>query len=214
MSQKFWENRWELKDTPWDKEKLSAPSLMKLLNTKQYPNFSVPEEGYFLVPGCGSGNDVINIFKAGPKRHSIGLDFSSIAIDQALEKVKNSDIDASNNLGKIDFCSGDFFKFNYFDKTFDFVYDYTFFCALEPSLRTEWGKKMAELISDGGLLVTLMFPIMEFSEDGPPYPVSLEAYQQVLVENFELVLHEKVVESFPGRQDRENLAVWKRKNRS
>lgn len=64
--------------------------------------------------------------------------------------------------------------------SFDFIYDYTFFCALHPSLHTEWAKQMFDLLSPNGQLCTLIYPIMS-REGGPPYEVSMELYQTLLL---------------------------------
>lgn len=80
---------------------------------------------------------------------------------------------------------------------FDFIFDYTFFCALPPSLRSAWGARTAELLTpDTGRLLTIIFPILESSslecdddsilnaktsaQEGPPYPVTVQAYRDVL----------------------------------
>jgi hypothetical protein len=53
---------------------------------------------------------------------------------------------------------GDFFSAD-LGGQFDFTFDYTFFCALPPSLREKWGRRHAELLKPGGKLLTLAFPI-------------------------------------------------------
>ncbi len=77
-------------------------------------------------------------------------------------------------------------------------------------MRPRWGQKMQELTKKGGYLVTLMYPLYPV-EGGPPFQVSLEAYQNVLSPAFRLL-----VEPFEGpvtlerRKGREKLAVWLR----
>jgi hypothetical protein len=60
------------------------------------------------------------------------------------------------------------------DQKFDFIYDYTFLCALDLELRDQWAQKMADLVRPGGELMTLIFPISETKEGGPPFKVSLK----------------------------------------
>ena len=77
-------------------------------------------------------------------------------------------------------------------KGYDFIFDYTFFCAMPPSKREAWAKKTASLLKPGGQVWTLVFPIPKADEEvnwntGPPYPItvsvlkmgSMEAYFQV-----------------------------------
>lgn len=44
----------------------------------------------------------------------------------------------------------DFFSFDIPEGGFQVAYDYTFLCALPPSLREPWGRRYAELIAPGG----------------------------------------------------------------
>lgn len=67
---------------------------------------------------------------------------------------------------------------------FDFIFDYTFFCALHPSMRSSWAKQMANLLTPGtGRLLTIIFPVLPATADrldGPPFPVTVEDYRAVL----------------------------------
>lgn len=82
-----------------------------------------------------------------------------------------------------------------------------------------WGKKYAELVASGSLLVTIMYPWSSVPlpqdtniMDGPPYDVTLEAYRAVLDASFEIVYGPHLITNgTPRRADREYLAVWRRK---
>jgi hypothetical protein len=69
---------------------------------------------------------------------------------------------------------------------FDFIFDYTFFCALPPSMRAAWGERVAALLTPGtGRLLTIIFPCIPSSAStdilvGPPYPVTFDDYKAVL----------------------------------
>jgi Thiopurine S-methyltransferase (TPMT) len=68
---------------------------------------------------------------------------------------------------------------------FDFIFDYTFFCALPPLLRADWGSRMASLLRpDTGRLLTIMFPVDTDAniaqKTGPPYSVTIDAYREAL----------------------------------
>ena len=71
-------------------------------------------------------------------------------------------------------------KPNLNEEKFDFVYDYTFLCALDPSIRTNWAAQMSNIIKPKGELLTLIYPIRS-TEGGPPFSVSLELYKELLI---------------------------------
>jgi methyl halide transferase len=77
------------------------------------------------------------------------------------------------------------------NSTFDLIFDYTFFCAIPPKRRPEWGRQMSQILSkkepcngnQSGELLTLMFPyVAEPRSDspGPPYLVSYQDYLDAL----------------------------------
>ena len=50
----------------------------------------------------------------------------------------------------VEVFEGDFFKFDA-RGGFDFIFDYTFFCALPMTMRPEWGARTAKLLKPGRL---------------------------------------------------------------
>ena len=97
-----------------------------------------------------------------------------------------------------------FFDVPYFEE-FDFAYDYTFLCALDPSVRTEWAQQMHKVLKPEGILLTLIFPINPDRPitQGPPFRVSLKDVEELLTndnkfEKIELHLLEKEL-CHPGR---------------
>ncbi|KAJ0036081.1 hypothetical protein Pint_25486 [Pistacia integerrima] len=62
---------------------------------------------------------------------------------------------------------------------FDLIFDYTFFCAIEPEMRSAWAQKISDFLKPDGELITLMFPISDHV-GGPPYKVSVSDYEEVL----------------------------------
>lgn len=96
--------------------------------------------------------------------------------------------------------------------SFDFGYDYTFFCALHPSMRAEWAAAWRRNLKPGAHLATMMFPIEEEGRQGPPWPVSVEAYTKALEpEGFTCVMQEQVEAleaTVENRASKEVFAVW------
>jgi hypothetical protein len=50
----------------------------------------------------------------------------------------------------------------------------SFFCALAPTLRAQWGSRMADIIPSGGVLVCLIYPL-DNHNGGPPFSVTVDA---------------------------------------
>lgn len=77
--------------------------------------------------------------------------------------------------------AGDFFVWRTEQPWVDFGFDFTFFCALHPTMRQDWARTWGKLIKTGGYLVTLEFPVRPDDKSGPPWPVSHQIYADLLV---------------------------------
>lgn len=194
-----WEKSWREGVTPWDLGQ-PTPILLHLLQTGSLP------KGRALVPGCGSGHDVIAI--ASPDRYVVGLDISESAIEIAT-KLSSS----SSNANYHTFLKTDFFTWQP-TGLFDLVFDYTFFCAIEPDMRSAWASRIQDLLKPNGELITLMFPISDHV-GGPPYKVSVADYEEVLHSvgfRATSILDNEL--AIGPRQGREKLGRWKRSTQS
>ncbi|XP_028100614.1 probable thiol methyltransferase 2 isoform X3 [Camellia sinensis] len=76
------------------------------------------------------------------------------------------------------FLKEDFFTWRP-TELFDLIFDYTFFCAIEPDMRSAWASQMRDLLKPDGELITLMFPVSDHV-GGPPYKVSVADYEEFL----------------------------------
>ncbi|XP_016471122.1 putative thiol methyltransferase 2 isoform X2 [Nicotiana tabacum] len=107
------------------------------------------------------------------------------------------------------FLEADFFTWRP-THLFDLIFDYTFFCAIEPEMRAQWASRIRDLLKPDGELITLIFPISDH-EGGPPYKVSVSDYEEVLHPLG--IRAESIVENnlaIPPRRGREKLGRWKR----
>ena len=87
----------------------------------------------------------------------------------------------------------------------------SFFIAIPPALRADWGKQMNKLVKPGGYLITLGFmALAEYREDGPPYFLKPDHYTEFLGAGFEKVLDKVPELSCPKHAGKERLLVWKR----
>ncbi|KAI9670494.1 MAG: hypothetical protein M1817_004361 [Caeruleum heppii] len=144
-----------------------------------------------LVPGCGRGYDVLLLASFGYDAY--GLEISQSAVDKCREFAREhaQDYPARDKevgLGNVTFVTGDYFKDDWFrdirgQPCFELLYDYTFLCALSPSLRPAWAARASALLSHGApsVLVCLEFPLTKPpATRGPPYGLSEQVYVQHL----------------------------------
>lgn len=192
-----WEKAWEEGRTPWDAGS-SPPILEELVRRGDLP------EGRALVPGAGSGYDVLTL--AAEARRVVGLELSGIAIGRFDSLRERAGVPPE----WARLVRRDFFEFEP-DEPFDLVWDYTFLCAIDPSRRWEWVERMDALLAPDGELVTLIFPVREGDpESGPPYPMSPGLVRDLLEPRFTAVHLEPVQNSHPARLGREWLGRWRR----
>ncbi|KAF2604291.1 hypothetical protein F2Q70_00024566 [Brassica cretica] len=137
-----WEKCWEDGVTPWDQGR-ATPLILHLLDSSSLPL------GRTLVPGCGGGHDVVAM--ANPERFVVGLDISEKALKKASETYGSAP-----NAKYFAFMKEDFFTWRP-DELFDLIFDYVFFCAIEPEMRPAWAKSMYEVLKPEGELITLMY---------------------------------------------------------
>jgi SAM-dependent methyltransferase len=68
---------------------------------------------------------------------------------------------------------------------YDLIVEQTFFCALDPSRRSDYVQQTARLLRPGGKLVGLLFD-RDFG-GGPPFGGHAEEYRRLLEKKFELI---------------------------
>lgn len=203
-----WDSLWKEDITPWD---LGSPTEALITEIKSKQQLSLTKSlipgcgsGYDLY----SLARLIDGTKTKAREHSIiGLEISLESIKRAKQVLSEKFEQSGTTETKIYLMQGDFFSppstwnLEYsnaeaatsaenLDKShqqFDFIFDYLFFCALPPEIRGGWGRQMSQLLRPDGNLLTLMFPYSTTERTilprGPPYPVSLQDYQEALSEN-------------------------------
>lgn len=199
-----WREAWSRDDTPWDAGE-SAPELQRLLSAGELP------EGRVLVPGCGSGYDVLELARHG--REAVGLDVAPGA-ERRFRALRRR-TETSSQLAR--FVVDDFFDYSP-EQPFDALWDYTFLCAIEPDRREEWVDRVAELLRPGGMLAILLFPVVPpgiapVSEevDGPPYPLEPDRVWSRLESDFHLLELRPTRRSHEPRAGKEWIGRWRRR---
>jgi len=196
-----WDKAWQAKVTPWDAGKIQPP----LKEVVEDSGLDLPRSGRALVPGCGGGYDAVYLAS------TLGLETLGVDIAETAVETANRYLATTAPSASVTFKLLNFFSFKVpDDEKFDLVYDYTFFVAIPPSLRNEWGRQMTSLIKPGGYLITLVYPIDPPIESGPPYFLRPEHYVEPLGNAFEKVLDKDPIISSPTHVGRERIVVWRR----
>lgn len=183
-----WEKAWQMNLTPWDLKGTTCPALVEGVQQGKI----IAKDMRALIPGCGTGYECLYLKEAGFKQVT-GLDLSQTAVDFAKKHA------TEKGITNVDYEVADFFTYK--QETFDFVFDYLFFAALDPPMRQQWADSVARLVKPkSGVLATLIFPVFQANDDaskGPPYPVKVEDYEAVLLRHkFKLMEVNKVSEAF------------------
>lgn len=95
--------------------------------------------------------------------------------------------------------NNDFFKITL---KFDLIIEQTFFCALNPNLRTTYVSKMKSLLEKDGKLVGLLFDAKLF-KNRPPFGGSKKEYLTYFEPYFVVKVFDKCHNSIKSRMQRE-----------
>jgi SAM-dependent methyltransferase len=192
MSNTDWEARYQSQDMPWEKGEAS-PGLVDFLAA--HPEL---KRGTVLVPGCGTGHDARAWAKAGFT--VIGMDLAPSAVRLSQEKTRDAGLDAN-------FILGDFLGDEPFER-FDWVFEHTLFCAIDPSQRDDYVKALLRWLKPGGHYLAVNYFIAD--KDGPPFGTTREEQWQRFSPHLDL-LKEWTPRSYPNRTGLERMFWWQQR---
>jgi len=190
LNKDFWENRYKTNETGWDVGTITTP-LKEYIDQIENKNLKI------LIPGAGNGYEFDYLISKGFKNVYV-VDIAK----QPLENLASRNPDFKNN-----FIQADFFEF---DDQFDLILEQTFFCALEPSLRSKYVEKMHSLLTEKGKIFGLLFDF-ELTEVGPPFGGSKEEYINLFQDKFKLKVLERAYNSIKPRDGRELFFIFEKK---
>lgn len=188
-----WEKRYQAGDTPWEKG-AASPGLVEFLSKH-------PLLGRVAVVGCGFGHDVRAISSGGAEVVGIDLAASAISGAASFPKTGNESYRQANLFDLPKDLLGQF----------DWVFEHTCFCAIDPQMRPAYVRAVSSLLKpEGGFLA--VFYMEPDHEDGPPFGTT-SAELDTLFENFHLERQWRPASSYPGREGRELVRLMRLKNK-
>jgi SAM-dependent methyltransferase len=189
-----WEAHYRAGDLPWDKG-ASSPALIEALER-------VELRGTVLVPGCGLGHDVRTLSAAGAT--PLGLDISAAAIEGAGKFIPQ---------GAERYELGDLFALPpRLHGGFDWVWEHTCYCAIDPARRSQYVEACALALRPGGHLLGVFYldPGQPLPTDGPPFETTLADLGRHFAPHFALVQEWPPGRTYPGREGREWVRWYRR----
>lgn len=190
LNKDFWENRYETNETGWDVGEITTP-------LKDYIDQIENKDLKILIPGAGNGYEFDYLISKGFKNVWV-VDIAK----QPLENLASRNPEFKNN-----FIESDFFEL---DQQFDLIIEQTFFCALDPIIRSNYVDKMHSLLNNEGKLLGLLFDF-ELTEVGPPFGGCKEEYIELFKEKFNLKVLERAYNSIKPREGRELFFIFEKK---
>ena len=189
-----WQADYERKSDGWD---LGGPTpvFKRLAASGRF------EPGRMVVPGAGRGHDAREFARRGFQVTAI--DFAPYVIH---EMKKLSDPHAP-----IEILQHDLFALPHdMDGSFDYLLEYTCFCAIDPQRRTEYADLVRRLLKPGGKYIDLAFPL-DGRAGGPPFAVSESEIVDLFGRRgFELLSQEKPADSVSPRKHAEKLLIFQK----
>ncbi len=190
----FWEEIYQGGRAGWD---LGGPTPVfeHLLAEQQF------EPGQMIALGAGRGHDA-RLFA----RHG----FEVTAVDFADDAVRALQ-DLNDPRAPVKILQQDIFTLPHaLDGTFDYVLEYTCFCAIDPRRRAEYADLITRLLKPGGIYIDLAFPL-DPHPGGPPFTVSIpEIFRLFGERGFTLLQRGLRADSVKPRLGREELLIFQK----
>jgi thiopurine S-methyltransferase len=190
LDKAFWEERYKNQSTGWDIGAISEP-LKVYIDSLENPSISI------MIPGAGNSYEAEYFYYKGFKHVDV--------IDIATQPLKNFQSRVP------DFSEENLIQSNFFDwtKSYDLILEQTFFCALDPVLRSAYAKKMSQLLNPNGKLAGVLFDF-PLTETGPPFGGSREEYLSYFEPYFKIKKLERCYNSISPRAGNELFIIFEK----
>ena len=187
-----WEAQYQKQETPWEKG-APHPGLVDFLARE-------PVCGRVLVPGCGLGFDVRALAAQGAE--VTGLDIAPSAVERARQSLR---------AGGEHYEMGDLFALRAEMRgAFDWVWEHTCFCAIDPARRADYVAAVAGALRPGGRLLAVFYldPGNTRPDEGPPFETTIAELDRLFLPRFTLVREWLPARTYPGREGREWMRLF------
>jgi len=184
----YWNQRYLKNEIGWNIGEASLP-IITYINQLDDIRLKI------LIPGAGNAYEASYCFDNNFKNVYV-LDWSEIAISNF--KKDNPTFPEKQTLCK------DFFEHT---GEYDLILEQTFFCALHPTKREDYVRKMHKLLKPNGRLVGVLFN-KEFEKEGPPYGAIKQTYEDLFKPFFHLKILENCYNSIAPRSGSELFFIF------
>ena len=157
--------------------------------------------GRMIVLGAGRGHDAREFARHGFQVTAV--DFASHAV-QEMHRLADPDT-------PVEILQHDIFTLpEGLNNSFDYVMEYTCFCAIDPKRRAEYADLVTRLLKPDGIYIDLAFPL-DGRKGGPPFAVSASEVMDLFqTRGFNLVSREEPVDSISPRRGAEELLIFQK----
>jgi len=189
-----WETNYQKGTDGWDLHG-PTPVFNRLLTSGHYP------PGRLIVLGAGRGYDARNF--AGQGFQVTAVDFSPTAVSEMHRLAQPR--------APVEILQADIFTLPAtLDSTFDYLLEYTCFCAIDPQRRGEYAQLVTRLLKPGGHYLDLAFPLGTHTS-GPPFAVNIPQILNLFSPpTFTLLHRETPPDSVPQRKGQEELLIFQK----
>ena len=155
--------------------------------------------GRMIVLGAGRGHDAREFSRHGFKVTAV--DFSPFVVEQMGALADPN--------APIEILQHDIFTLpHHLNDSFDYLLEYTCFCAIDPKRRTEYADLVKRLLKPNGIYIDLAFPL-DNRKGGPPFAVTeSEIFDLFESRGFKLLVREKPADSVKPRRNAEELFIF------
>jgi len=191
LNTSFWEEKYSNNNTGWDIGTISTP-------IKTYFDQLKNKELRILIPGCGNGYEAEFLHNSGFKNVFI-LDIAEQPLHNFSKRI--------SSFPKENLICADFFNHS---GNYDLIIEQTFFCSLNPILRTNYIIKAHQLLAKKGKLAGLLFDF-PLTNEGPPFGGSIDEYKSSFSKLFSIEILERSYNSIDSRKGKELFIIFEKK---